>query len=263
MGILCHHGTVETVVFLPGYLSPPSGFSPLAQGLEGLEPLEAPRQAEPGRQFEAWRDQIPSGAHLVAFSEASLAAVRLAPAVGAKSLVLFSPFFRVDGALRARLEAMQAALRLGGHEAFVAVAKPWLFGSLLLDRGQAQLSIWADGLRSLALGDWLGGLLALRDERKWIRALSVPTLVVVGAEDAFTPMRYGHEVTEWVPEQRGMLVTVDGAGHFSPWENPGEASAMVRGFISRADAFEAGPPEWQEEESAAKGILRFDPEAPR
>jgi len=256
---------VETIVFLPGYLSPPAGFSAFREAFAGYRLLEAEPHPTPALAEEAWRSRVPEGAHLVAFSEAGVAAVRIAPEVGAKSLVLFSPYFRVDDALLARLRALRQAYEEGGLSAFVTAAAPWFFGSLLLGRGQAQIEAWAKGLKGRDLEAWLEGLLSLGDVRKWLRRLEQPALVAVGAEDVFTPMRYGHEVTEWVPELRGMLVTIEGAGHFAPWENPAEASALARGFVERHEDFLKGPAHWreeEEEEAGAKPLLRFEPEAP-
>ncbi len=252
---------METVVFLPGYLSPPAGFSAFREAFSGYRLLEAEPCPTPDEAADAWRGRVPPGAHLVAFSEAAIAAVAIAPEVEARSLVLFSPFFRADAALVARVSALTLAHRLGGAAAFAEAAAPWFFGSLLLDRGRAQIAAWAGGLSKKDLPAWLEGLAGLGDRRRAIRRLAAPVLVAVGAEDVFTPLRYGHEVTEWVPEQRGMLVTVEGAGHFAPWENLAEASRLARGFVERYREFLEGPAEWQEEETGP-APLRFDPEAP-
>ncbi len=254
---------METVVFLPGYLAPPAGFSAFREAFSGYRLLEAAPAPTPDEAFSRWRERVPEGAHLVAFGEAAVSAARLAALKGAKSLVLFSPFFRVDDALAARLRALAQVLRLGGAGAFAEAAAPWFFGSLLLARGREQIAAWAEGLKGKDLDAWLSALLALGDRRREIRRLGQPVLVAVGAEDVFTPMRYGHEVTEWVPELRGMLVTVEGAGHFAPWENLAEASRLARGFVERHREFLEGPQAWREEDEApAKAPLRFDPEAP-
>jgi len=259
---LCEDKGVETVVFLPGYLSPPAGFSAYREVFSRYRLLEADPQPDPGVAAQVWRRRIPRGAHLVAFSEATIAAVALAPEVEASSLVLFSPFFRADAALVARVKALSVAHRLGGADAFAEAAAPWFFGSLLLDRGQAQIAAWAEGLGERDLAAWLAAVGGLGDRRRDLRKLTAPVLVAVGTEDVFTPMRYGHEVTEWVPEQRGMLVTVEGAGHFAPWENLAEASRLAHGFVERYREFLEGPAEWQDEEEASPVPLRFDPEAP-
>jgi pimeloyl-ACP methyl ester carboxylesterase len=255
---------VETIAYLPGYLSPASGFRMLAERLEGYTHVELERHPTPDRQHAAWARQLPAGAHLVTSFEAGLAAVRLAAELGAASLTWFSPYARVDAALAARAQALAWALDAAGVEGFVQVARPLLFGSLILDRGQELIEAWRAGLDAEGLRAWTRSLGGLGDERKWLRTLQgVPVMTVVGAEDAFAPMRYAHEVTEWVPDLKGILVTLDGAGHFSFWENPREAVSVARGFIERYREFLDGPAEWQTEDEEAPPPLRFDPEAPR
>ena len=261
--IVCEDTVVEMVAYLPGYLSPPSGFAELAEKMADYRALHLPPQPTLTSQLEAWAD-LPEGAHLVASFEAGMAAVRLAAEKKAKSLVWYSPFARVDAALQARLEALAWALRQGGVAGFVRVAAPLLFGSLMLERGGELIEAWAAGLDAAGLESWLEGLLQAGDERKWLRTLKdVPVLSVVGSEDACTPMRYAHDVTEWIPDLRGILVTLEGAGHFGFWENPREAVSLGRGFIERYREFLEGPAEWQDDEEETPPPLRFEPEAPQ
>jgi len=233
--------------------------------MNGYQAVHMTPEPTPARQLEAWKEQIPNGAHLVASFEAGMTAVNLAVEKEALSLVWFSPFARVDAALRARLRALDWALDAGGVEGFVRVASPFFFGSLMLDRGQELIDAWAEGLDAGGLADWLAALLATGDERKWLRTLKdLPVMTVVGSEDVFTPMRYAHDVTEWIPDLHGILVTLEGAGHFSFWENPREAISISRGFIERYREFLEGPAEWQaEDEEEAPPPLRFEPEAPK
>lgn len=257
---------METIVYLPGYLSPPSGFALLAERMENYRALELPRRPTPAAQLEAWRAEVPEGAHLVASFEAGLAAVRLAVEKRAHSLVWFSPYARADASLRARVRALAWALEAGGAEGFARVARPLFFGGLMLDRGEDLLAAWEAGLEPEGLAAWLAALEALGDERKQLRTLKdLPVMTVVGAEDVFAPMRYAHEITEWIPELHGILVTLDGAGHFGFWENPREAVSVAHGFITRHREFLDGPAEWQDEPEAeeAPPPLRFDPEAPK
>lgn len=236
----------------------------LAERLEDYAHLELERAPTTAQQFEAWKDALPEGAHLVASFEAGLTAVRLAGEKRARSLTWFSPYARVDAALQARVQALDWALNAGGVEGFVRVARPLFFGGLMLDRGGELIEAWGRGLGAAGLRAWAAGLQHLGDERKWLRTLKeIPVMSVVGAEDVFAPLRYAHEVTEWVPELKGILVTLDGAGHFSFWENPREAVSVAQGFIQRYREFLEGPAEWQaEDEEEAPPPLRFDPEAP-
>jgi pimeloyl-ACP methyl ester carboxylesterase len=236
---------VETVVFLPGLLVPPAGFRWLREGLEGFGCRELPPRATPSEGLEAWRAELPPGAHVVAFAEASWAGVQLAVHGQARSLTLLSPILRVDAALRARLEALEAA-RSGGLEAFVTAARPWLFGPVLLEHGQEAIAAWAEGLRAGDLERWLRALSDLPDGRSALRLLRCPVLVVIGAEDVFTPSRYAQKVVEWVPEQRALRVSLEATGHLAPWENPGETLAVLSAFLRDAEGFLRGPPGWHD-----------------
>ncbi|RIH78288.1 3-oxoadipate enol-lactonase [Calidithermus terrae] len=236
---------METVVFLPGLLAPPAGFRSLRENLEGLRCIELAPHATPAEGLEAWRGEVPPGAHLVAFAEAAWAGAQLAAQSQAKSLTLLSPVLRVDAALRARLRALEQALGLG-PEAFVTAAKPWLFGPVLLEHGHEAMAAWAEGLREGELGRWLAALSGLPDGRRALRGLRCPVLVVIGAEDVFTPSRYAQEAVEWVPEQRAMRVSLEATGHLAPWENPGEALAVLAAFLRDAEGFLQGPPAWHD-----------------
>lgn len=238
---------MDTVVFLPGYLAPPAGFRSLAEGLPGYRTLELPCSPNP-MDVAAWQD-IPQQAHLIAFAEASWAAVQLAAAKNARSLVLFSPILRCDAALEARLQALQTADSLG-KTVLAEVARPWFFGAFFLEQGQEAIQVWLEQLAELDVGQWLTHLCQLPDGRKYLRLLNCPVLVALGAEDVFTPLRYGQEVVDWTPlNERGLgavRVSLEGCGHLAPWENPLEAANLIEGFIARADSLTGHAPNWDE-----------------
>jgi pimeloyl-ACP methyl ester carboxylesterase len=54
-------------------------------------------------------------------------------------------------------------------------------------------------------------------------------LVVVGEVDAVTPPVDAQRIAEATPHAR--LVTIPGAGHLSPLENPKAFNAAVRAFL--------------------------------
>ncbi|MFN3266792.1 MAG: alpha/beta fold hydrolase, partial [Deinococcales bacterium] len=80
-------------------------------------------------------------------------------------------------------------------------------------------------------------ILSFGDQRKWLRAIESPVLVAVGSEDVLTPMRYSHEIVEWVKPGLGVLVTITGAGHNAPLEKPEEFNRILLGFLERAKDF--------------------------
>lgn len=219
---------------MPGYLAPPAGLRALAEALSGFGVGELERYPTAPQAYQEWRARVPRNAHLIAFAEASWAAVRIAAENEAKSLCAFSPILRVDAALEARLRALETAHNTG-LAALVEAAKPWFFGAYFLEHGQEPMAAWAEGLANLDVGQWIRGMLELPDGRKVLRQLRCPVLVGIGAEDVFTPPRYAQEVVDWVPtNERGLgavRVSLEGCGHLALWENPAEATSLVEGFI--------------------------------
>ncbi|WP_276954927.1 alpha/beta fold hydrolase [Allomeiothermus silvanus] len=240
---------MEQVVLMPGYLAPPAGFRVLAKALSGFDVSELERFPTAPQAYQEWRARVPRNAHLVAFAEASWAAIHLAAESEARSLSVFGPIVRVDAALEARLRALKTA-HATGFAAFVEAAKPWFFGAYFLEHGQEPIAAWAEGLADLDLGQWIGGMLELPDGRKALRLLRCPVLVGIGAEDVFTPSRYAQEVVDWVPaNERGLgavRVSLEGCGHLAPWENPVEAASLVEGFIRGAGSLGGEAPVWDD-----------------
>ncbi len=88
-------------------------------------------------------------------------------------------------------------------------------------------------LRASARGvaDALAGLAARADSSGTLREVRVPTLVVVGEEDALTPPTEAQLIADGIPGSR--LEVVPGAGHLPNLENPAVFDATLRGFLRR------------------------------
>jgi pimeloyl-ACP methyl ester carboxylesterase len=79
---------------------------------------------------------------------------------------------------------------------------------------------------------WAQRAMAARpDSFETLRAVSVPTLVIVGAEDALAPVAEAQAMADAVPG--AALEVLDRAGHLSAIEVPDEFNAAVRRFLSR------------------------------
>lgn len=127
------------------------------------------------------------------------------------------------------------------------MAVPWLFGSDFLTHQQARLELAlakAEATPPELLQKSIEYVLSFGDQRKWLRAILSPVLVAVGSEDLLTPMRYSHEIVEWVKPGLGVLVTITGAGHNAPLEKPDEFNRILLGFLERAKDFTK--PLWDE-----------------
>jgi pimeloyl-ACP methyl ester carboxylesterase len=77
----------------------------------------------------------------------------------------------------------------------------------------------------------LGDLLACDrfDVRERLGDIRIPTLVVTGAEDRLTPLKYGRFLASAIPGAR--LVEVAGAGHFPQLEQPEAVNGAIREFL--------------------------------
>lgn len=67
------------------------------------------------------------------------------------------------------------------------------------------------------------------DYRETLAAVRVPTLVVVGADDAYTPVAEAEAISRLVPHSR--LTVIDGAGHLPGAEQPERFNAALLGFL--------------------------------
>lgn len=76
----------------------------------------------------------------------------------------------------------------------------------------------------------LGGLRDRTDSRPTLPTIAVPTLVLVGEQDALTPPADAQALAAAIPGAR--LAVIPGAGHLSPLENPRAVNAALRGFIN-------------------------------
>ena len=72
--------------------------------------------------------------------------------------------------------------------------------------------------------------LADADTRDLLPSISVPTLLLWGAEDARSPIRVGHAFHRAIPGSR--LVVIPEAGHVSNLDRPAAFNAAVSEFLA-------------------------------
>ena len=187
--------------------------------------------------------------HLVGHSGGGLIALRTAALMpkSCLTLTLADTYAKLDAALEVKISSVLAALEAGGPSLAARVALPWLWGAYTLENSDRMTATLARA--SLADPEMirvsLQGVLKSGDQRKWLRALECPTLVVVGSDDSLTPIRYSHEIVEWVRAGLGVLITITGGGHNAPLERPEEWTSILAGFLSRHKEFVAGPSDWE------------------
>jgi pimeloyl-ACP methyl ester carboxylesterase len=79
----------------------------------------------------------------------------------------------------------------------------------------------------------VGALAAMKerlDSRPLLTEIKVPTLVIVGAEDALTPPATARAMADAIPGSR--FAEVPAAGHLAPLEQPLVASRLLSDFLS-------------------------------
>jgi 3-oxoadipate enol-lactonase len=185
-------------------------------------------------------DRLGTGpAHLVGYSLGGAVVQELAllrPDL-VRSLVLVATWARSDPWFQATMRSWQSLRRAHWEDdrAFLDALGPWLWSPVTY--------------ATPGLVDGLHTLIAAQDPAQrpdgWIRQceadiahdaaarlgrLRVPALVVCGADDITTPLRYARELAGLLPEAE--LVVVEGAGHGVIGERPAEVNALLERFLA-------------------------------
>jgi pimeloyl-ACP methyl ester carboxylesterase len=139
-----------------------------------------------------------------------------------------------DEATRARRLAHMALVRRGGLAALADVQLP---GALARSTREARPDV-VDSFRTLMEGagsvDGMVGALEAMCERAdstaSLATITVPTLLVVGAEDAVTRPSEMRALQQRIPGSR--LVVIPAAGHVSNWEQPTAFNGALAEFLA-------------------------------
>lgn len=163
---------------------------------------------------------------------AALALVRRHPQ-RLRALVLADTRAGADGdeARRARAEQAERVKREGPAFLVEAMAGKLLGRTSLEQRPDVVARVREMMQQASARGitDALAGLAARADSTPTLREVRVPTLVVVGAEDALTPLAEAETLHRGIAGSR--LEVVPAAGHLASFENPGPFNAALRAFL--------------------------------
>src|ERR1700680_3282526 len=74
------------------------------------------------------------------------------------------------------------------------------------------------------------GMAARPDSVETLKTINVPTLLVTGDDDAMTGVNEAELMRQHIPGSQ--LRVIPKAGHYSPWEQPEEASRLLRHFLN-------------------------------
>jgi pimeloyl-ACP methyl ester carboxylesterase len=147
-------------------------------------------------------------------------------------LCLLDTSARADTPEQARRRRLAIALRESGQ--FAAVSRQ-LPAMLLHPDSRADAALRDELLAMAARTDRAAylrqqrAILARPDQRGWLGALRVPTLVLAGGADRVTPPELGREIAALIPAAR--FVEIAGAGHLPPMEQPAPVAAAMRAWL--------------------------------
>jgi pimeloyl-ACP methyl ester carboxylesterase len=134
----------------------------------------------------------------------------------------------------ARFRVLNWALRLVGARPLARQVMPIMFGrSFLADPARAaERAEWEGRLASLprSVHRAVAGVIERRAVFEELSRIRVPTLILVGEEDAPTPPAMAEAIGAAIPGSR--LVRIPRAGHTSTVENPDAVNAALDAFLA-------------------------------
>jgi pimeloyl-ACP methyl ester carboxylesterase len=151
-----------------------------------------------------------------------------------KGLMLFNTRAVADApeAARVREELARQVEAAGNAEAVVATMLPRLFARSTFEHHPhliARMHQQMARTPARAVAGTLRGLALRPDRTTQLSGIKAPTLVLAGHEDQLIPFEESEAMARALPDAR--LVTVDGAGHVAPLENPKATNAAILAFL--------------------------------
>jgi 3-oxoadipate enol-lactonase len=151
------------------------------------------------------------------------------------AVVLADTMGRGDSPERQQARAAQAdVIRADGLGTFAELVLPRMFSPPVFTERPALVERFRQtitGQRPEAVVAALHGLASRPDMLVPLAEVRIPTLVLVGGEDAATTPDDSRELARVI--HGAELVVLPGAGHMSCWEDPAAFNAAVRDFLDR------------------------------
>jgi 3-oxoadipate enol-lactonase len=135
-------------------------------------------------------------------------------------------------AARVREETAQKVEKAGSVEAVATGMVPKLFSPATAQRRPELITRIKEQMLKTPVNGVVGSLrgMAIRPDRMGdLGRINIPTLVLVGAQDAITPPPESKKMAQALPSAE--LVEVPDAGHMSPLENPAPVNAAILRFL--------------------------------
>lgn len=135
-------------------------------------------------------------------------------------------------------EQRESLVTLGGHEGMEAVGRRWAPGML---HPQAIPGPVHDAVVAMVARQPLErfaaqqrALLARPDASDLLAAITCPTLVLCGRQDAWSPLARHEEMAQLIPHAQ--LSVIEHCGHMSPMEQPAAVAAALAAWLSNGAA---------------------------
>ena len=247
-------GTGQPVVFLHGFPLDRRMWAPQTEALAaqarciapdlrgfGETPLATP--LAPPLSMEQYADDVAALLDALAVERATVVGLSMGGYVAfalwrrhperVRALVLADTRAGADtDEVRDRRRALAELARARGSQAVADLQIEGLVGkSTRRDRPEVVRHLH-EMLASASVDAIVGALTAMMtrpDSRDLLPTISVPTLVVVGDEDALTPPKEARAMQEAIRGSR--LAVIPAAGHVSNFESPDEFNAQLRAFL--------------------------------
>lgn len=131
----------------------------------------------------------------------------------------------------ARLQAATEVLECGTEE-FIEI----MLGRVLAKTTQENRPDLVDGARCMMrkmspddIAQVQRGMAGRPDSVETLKTINVPTLLVTGVEDSLTGVKEAELMRQHISGSQ--LRVIPKAGHYSPWEQPEEATRLLRQFL--------------------------------
>jgi 3-oxoadipate enol-lactonase len=137
----------------------------------------------------------------------------------------------------ARLQAASDVLERG-TEAFLASMIPKLFGNTTRETRPDLVDGALRMMRKMSpqnLAQVQRGMAARPDSVETLKTINVPTLLVTGDEDPVTGVNEAQLMHQHIAGSQ--LRVIPKAGHYSPWEQPQDATKLLRQFLDSVSAW--------------------------
>jgi pimeloyl-ACP methyl ester carboxylesterase len=153
--------------------------------------------------------------------------------IGALVLADTTARAETDAGRRARLAMAERLLREGmrgyADENLARMLAPYNVAALPTVAAHVHAMMTATSPRAAAAA--LRARATRPDYRELLTRVTVPTLVVVGRDDEFTPVAEAEAMCRLLPD--ATLAVIDGAGHLPTLERPGAVDEALRSFLDR------------------------------